>query len=396
MAENERARLFESVKHEFLTVTDSAGLAALVERAPFMLEDAFLGAVEGWLAEADAAGAQDAAQGIRERLSVLRELVAESMPSWRDAIDRFAAARSAADLAALVRDIPLVRDRAFQGLIEGLIAEARQHGDEQDADALQLRLDDLVAATRGSSGATLAALLEQMRSADPVAAAARDSSPELLDAAERQALALLRNLTDQQQLLSLVHQAPFVIDEPFIALVEQSLAEAKDAGDLALAGDLRARLEGLRMIKAQVQVTLPQTLEAFASVRDGGELLALGQRVPFIYEERFIDAVEGAIAELEQGGGQIEAQGLRARLDALRQIRIQREMAEQSPMMQALISFLNVATDEEAGAIFEAQRDVLDDDQAQTTLDDEFSGGDEESQQRIEERSALLRQLRQR
>jgi hypothetical protein len=395
MADSDRARLFEAVKHEFLTVTDTAELGALVERAPFMLEDDFLGAAEQWLAEADAAGALDVAEGIRERLEVLRELVAEAMPSWRAAIDRFAAARSTDDVEALARDIPLVRQRAFQGLIEGLIAEARQNGDEQDAEALQLRLDDLIRASQALSGTTLAGLIAQMRASDPVATAARAESPELLEQAERQALALLRNLSDQQQLLTLVQQAPFVLDDPFLTLVEQAIAAADLAEDRTVAGGLRARLEGLRMIRAQVQITLPQTLEAFASVRDGGDLLALGQRVPFIYEESFIAAVESAIDELEQGGGQIEAQGLRARLDALRQIRIQREMAEQSPLMQALILYLNAAEDAEARQIYAEQRELLDDDQAQATLDEEFSGGDPESQQRIEERSALLRELRQ-
>ena len=53
------------------------------------------------------------------------------------------------------------------------------------------------------------------------------------------------------------------------------------------------------------------------------------------------------------------------------------------------------AEDAEARQIYAEQRELLDDDQAQATLDEEFSGGDPESQQRIEERSALLRQLRQ-
>ncbi len=386
---------YESVKHEFMTVPDSIGLAELVDREPFMADSAFLTVAEGWLAEAEAAGALDMAQGLRERIEVLRELIAQDTPSWREAIERFAAARDVGELAALIRDIPLAGDPSFQRLIEGLIAEAEQNRDTEDAAALRMRLEDLRQAIAGSSEhLTLASLLVQMQADDAVATVARTENPELVEQAERQALALLKHLTDQQQLINLVSQAPLVLDEPFLIRVEQSIAEAELENDTETAGGLRARLEGLRMIKAQVQVTLPQTLQAFANTRDAGDLLSLAQRVPFVLEESFITAVERAITGLESGGSQIEAEGLRVRLDALRQIRTQQEMAEESPTMQAIINFLNAPDDEAARQIFALQHDLLDTADAQQMLAEGFSGGDPESQQRIEERAQLLQTLR--
>jgi hypothetical protein len=389
------SELFESIKQEFLTVPDSTALLALVEQAPFMLEDDFLKTVELWQAEAEAAEGWDVAAGLRERLEVLRELADQSTADWTAALEAFVAARTNDDLRNLIRDVPLASDPSFHGVIEQLITHANESGDQSDAEAMQLRLNDLRdLTTTQATSLTLASLLEQMRSVDPYAASARINDPEMITQAERQALALLRHLSDQQQLLALVGQAPFVLDDTFLVQVEQMLASAEAAGDTNEAGAIRARLEGLRMIKTQVQITLPQTLEAFAGVRDGGELLALSQRVPFVLDDSFITAVERAIDELDQGGGQTEAEGLRVRLSALRQLREQRDLADRSPVMQALLNFLNAQDEVAAELIYTTQRDVLDTDEAQETLNTVFAGGDGESQQRIEDRQGLLRSLR--
>jgi hypothetical protein len=232
----------------------------------------------------------------------------------------------------------------------------------------------------GGAGLTLAELVGRMQQDDPNVAT--------------EALALLAGVGSQQELLTLIGQMPIVLEDHFLALVEQAIAQADKANDPMVAGRLRAQLEGLRMVKAQVEITLPQTLEAFASVRDAGELLALVQRAPFVLEERFVLAVERAIDELEGGGGMVEAAGLRVRLNALRQIRNQQEQAEQSSLMQALLNFLNAPDDQGATAIYALQYQELDSDEAVHTLEHGFAGGDPESQQRIEERTALLRHLR--
>jgi hypothetical protein len=140
---DDRARLFESIKHEFLTVPDSVALAELAGRAPFILDADFLVAVQGWLDEAEAAGGSDLAEGLRERLHVLHELVAQDMPSWRETIDAFADAGTSDELAALIDTNPLVRDPSFQTVIADLIVQAEELGDLDDAQALRLRLADL-------------------------------------------------------------------------------------------------------------------------------------------------------------------------------------------------------------------------------------------------------------
>jgi hypothetical protein len=387
---------YEAIKHEFMTVPDSMALAELLDREPYIGDNAFYETAEGWLAEAEHAGASDMAAGLRERLEVLRELLDQNTSGWREAIDRFAAAQSIDDLAALARDIPLVREQPFLELISGLISEAEQQQDHEDAQALKLRLEDLQnVIIHSQANLTLADLLTQMREPDPIATAARTNDPEGVDQAERQALALLSHLTDQSQLISLISQAPLVLDEPFLARVEQAIANAELANDADAVEGLRTRLRLLRQMKMHVQVTLPQTLEAFAQTRDGSDLLELAQRVPFMLEDGFIEAVERAINGLQAGGSPIEAKGLQLRLNALREIRAQQRMAQQSPIMQALINFLNAPDQTAAADIFALQRDLLTTDEAETLLREEFSGGNSESQQRIEERTALLATLRQ-
>jgi hypothetical protein len=393
----EREQLFESIKQEFLTVPDSVALAELIERAPFMCDDDFLATVEQWLVEAETAEGWDVAAGLRERLDVLRELAnpSESTADWPAALEAFAGANTTEELIALARDLPLVREPAFHTIVEQLIAHAEASGEQNDAQALRLRLTDLQQITIDEPpGVTLATLLGQMASTDLYTTSARESDPALLEDAERQALALLRHLSDQQQLLALVGQAPFVLDDTFLVRVEQALAAAEAAGDTAEAGGLRARLEGLRMIKTQVQITLPQTLAAFASVADGGEMLALTQRAPFVLDDSFLSAVERTIQELDDGGGDVEAEGLRVRLSALRQLRDQRDLAQQSPVMQALLNFLNAHDDAAAEAIYTQQQEQLNSDEAQQTLETAFAGGDPESQRRIEERRTLLQAFR--
>jgi excinuclease UvrABC nuclease subunit len=207
-------------------------------------------------------------------------------------------------------------------------------------------------------------------------------------------LRVLAELPNQQALLELAAQAPFVLEEAFLQRVEQRMDQASGEGDADLAGRLRARLEGLRLIQSNVQITLPQTLEAFAAVRDAGELLALAQRAPYVLEESFAAAVEHMIAELEQAGSLQDAGALRMRLAALRELAEQRAAADASPLMQALIAFLNAHDSASARAQFVLQRELLDSDDAQILLESAFAGGDAESDQRIAERAQLLRLLR--
>ncbi len=82
------------------------------------------------------------------------------------------------------------------------------------------------------------------------------------------------------------------------------------------------------------------------------------------------------------------------RLSALQLLAEQRAQAGESPVMQALIDFLNASSAEAAEAVFMQQHETLDSEEAQQILQEAFSGGDPESQERIEERQELLNNLR--
>ena len=362
----QQAVLFETVRQAFLEAPDGAALIELVEQNPFMLEPAFLLAMEEWAIAAEQEADADMAAAVRERLEVLQELASPELPDVRAALEAFAVSQTPDDLQQLLDDYPIASETSFHDLVAQLIAHAEQGGEHDDAQALRMRLNDL----------------RQLAGAGPTRAA--------LDGA----LEVLAALPNQQALLDLVAQAPFVLEEAFLARVEERLEAAQQSGDDDLAGRLRARLEGLRLVQSNVQITLPQTLDAFAAVRDTGELLELAQRAPFILEERFADAVELAIRELEQAQAVDEAGALRMRLEAVRELAAQRSAADQSPVMQALIAFLNAHDEAAARLVFEMHHDTLDSQDAQHTIAQAFAGGNAESQQRIEERAHLLRSLR--
>ncbi|HEU5088602.1 MAG TPA: hypothetical protein VFT99_14200, partial [Roseiflexaceae bacterium] len=358
--------LFETVRQAFLEAPDGATLIELVEQYPFMLEPSFLLTVEEWASSAEQEGDAEMAAALRERLEVLQELASPDLPDVRAALEAFAISQTPEDLQQLLDDYPVAAESSFHDLVAQLIAHAEQAGEHDDGQALRMRLNDL--RQLAGAGPTLAAL---------------DGALEVLAA-----------LPNQQALLDLVAQAPFVLEETFLARVEERLEEAQQSGDDDLAGRLRARLEGLRLVQSNVQITLPQTLDAFAAVRDTGELLELAQRAPFILEERFADAVELAIRELEQAEAVDEAGALRMRLEAVRELAAQRSAADQSPLMQALIAFLNAHDEAAARRVFETYHDTLDSQDAQNTVEQAFAGGNAESQQRIDERARLLRSLR--
>lgn len=360
-----REALFEHVRDQLLATRDETELSMLIAQYPFLIEEDFLQAAERWQAEAELQHAHDLAEALRERLVILRELASQDLPEIQATLSAFAAVQSAEELESLTTQYPMLLEPAFQDIVSQIIDHARQMGEHDDATALSMRLNDL----RELAGR------QQSLSYDRLAQ-------------------IVLDLPDQQSLLELTQHTPDILDEGFIQDIERRLNQADAQGERELSGKLRARLEGLRHVQSQVQVALPQTLEAFAATHDPGEILALGQRAPYIFEDRFTQAVEHAIAELEQLGASEPAEGLRLRLAALRSLAEQRAQAGESPMMQALIDFLNASSDATARLVFEQHRDVLDNEQAQEVLQDAFAGGDPESQQRIEERQNLLRQLR--
>lgn len=159
--------------------------------------------------------------------------------------------------------------------------------------------------------------------------------------------------------------------------------------------ELRAEFDAfLTQNQGQIDALVEEAFDAFAATRDSDELRELAQNVPFLLDDAFAELVEDAIADAEQHGESDSAEGLRARLDGLRQIRDQEDLENGPPLVQALMAFLNAADEPAAIAVFRAQHALLASDEAQTTLDAFFQGADPESQARVEERSALLARLR--
>ncbi len=362
---SEREALFESIKDALLDTGDELALSELIGEHPFLLEEDFLRTAERWQFEAEAAHNHVLADGLRERIEVLHELARQDLPEIQATLTAFSEVQSIEEMEALAAQRPMILQPAFHDILSQIIEHARQMGEHDDVAALSMRLNDV------------RELAAQQQASD---------YDRLAD--------MLINLPDQHSLLELAQRTPEILEADFISDIEARLVKAEEEQDRELIGRLRARLEGLRHIQAQVQIALPQTLEAFASTRDPGEILALGQRAPYIFEERFTAAVEQAIAELEQLGATEPAEGLRMRLSALQLLAEQRAQAGESPVMQALIDFLNASSAEAAEAVFMQQHETLDSEEAQQILQEAFSGGDPESQERIEERQELLNNLR--
>jgi hypothetical protein len=174
------------------------------------------------------------------------------------------------------------------------------------------------------------------------------------------------------------------------AVDEQGVRAALEA-DPALKQEFEAFLA---QNQGQIDALVAEAFDAFAATRDSDELRELARGMPFLLDDAFAELVEDAIEDAEQHGDGDSAEGLRARLDGLRQIRDQHDLENGPPLVQALVAFLNAPDGTQAAAVFHERRDLLAGDEAQATLDAFFQGADPESQQRVEERSALLARLR--
>jgi hypothetical protein len=144
----------------------------------------------------------------------------------------------------------------------------------------------------------------------------------------------------------------------------------------------------------QIDALVSEAFDRFLAAADSDQLDALAWEVPFLLDESFAQMVLQVAGEAQSAGDADLADGLRARLEGLDAIREQRAIAQGSPLVEALLQFLNAATDDEARALFATSQDLMTSDEAQEILDTGFQGADEESQQRIAQRSELLRTLR--
>lgn len=185
------------------------------------------------------------------------------------------------------------------------------------------------------------------------------------------------------------------------------MGEADTTPFADLPGDLRARLvaagatdaESLRAAlahDADLAVSwqgfvLDQLVEGFLRVTDSDGMAAFWQEVPGELEQPFLETVRAQIAHAHQGGDQSRATALQPRLAGLEALLAQ---SQQPPYVEALMAFLQATTDDQARAIFDARRDLLQPSQAQQTLDEQFRSDDPATRQRMSQRSLLLRELR--
>jgi len=135
-------------------------------------------------------------------------------------------------------------------------------------------------------------------------------------------------------------------------------------------------------------------IHAFANTRDREALLELSDHVPLITTDDFIETVQRAIdAALNQGDYE-NAEALRQRLDALKEIRAMKAYQRQAPLAQAVIAFVQAEDDEAARRAYAAHREQLDTDAAEKMLAEDFEAADEKARAHLRRRAAMLRALR--
>jgi hypothetical protein len=174
------------------------------------------------------------------------------------------------------------------------------------------------------------------------------------------------------------------------AVDEQGVREALERDP-----ELRREFEAfLAQNQGQIDALVAEAFDAFAATRDSDELRELARGMPFLLDDAFAELVEDAIRDAERHGEAEVVDGLRARLDGLRQVRDQQDLENGPPLVQALVAFLNAPDEAAAAQLFASRRELLAGDEAQATLDAFFQGADPESQARVEQRSALLARLR--
>lgn len=163
--------------------------------------------------------------------------------------------------------------------------------------------------------------------------------------------------------------------------------------DPALAADLQAFAEA--NAEALAGGAMAALIAAFAAVENSEQMAAFWQSVPAGLEEPLMEAVAEIIAEAEQAGDAETVEHLRPRLEGFRQIhKASEQAAEQPPVVQAVIAFVQAEDDDAAEALFAQQRLLLQPYEAQRLLDEQVSSDDPATLQRIAERRALLRRLR--
>ncbi len=170
-------------------------------------------------------------------------------------------------------------------------------------------------------------------------------------------------------------------------VIDQASFEAALARD----PELRAAVE------AQ-QVLLMSLIREFVAVEDPDQMEAFWRVVPAEIEDPIIQAVARLIDQARAGGDIQTAENLAAKLADFQQICEEAQAEQQpsgSPVVDALIEFVNAPDESTARAVYEANTGLLMPLEAREILDENIEGAtDAEFRQHLAERAALLRELR--
>ncbi len=162
----------------------------------------------------------------------------------------------------------------------------------------------------------------------------------------------------------------------------------------------RLRTQFANITAAQIQADLLAAFETLNEVVDSQALLALAQEKPVMLTDGFIAGIEAVIAQAEAVGDADTAEGLHWRLADLRRIRAGLAEPPEPPLLpRALMTFLDAKDEAAARAVFAWAWVLLQSDEAQRILDEQFRDPKDRSdtareKRHLAERRALLRRLR--
>ncbi len=136
-------------------------------------------------------------------------------------------------------------------------------------------------------------------------------------------------------------------------------------------------------------------MQDFIRIENTSELYGFWQHVPTQLEEALMAVIEERIQQAERDDQAEFARGLRQRLAAFRSLHNQHEAARRSPVAQALMYFLQAPGEDGARHAYAARLAILQTEEAQRVLEEQLRGSNPQAEQRLAERRALLRALRQ-
>jgi len=143
------------------------------------------------------------------------------------------------------------------------------------------------------------------------------------------------------------------------------------------------------------EAKLAALVQHFARIESTAELYDFWQHVPYPMEQPLMAMIEERIKHAEHHGQAAFARGLRQRLATFRNLHDQQAAGSRSPTAQALIAFLQAPDESRARYIYTVRLELLHAEEGQRVLDQHLHGSNEQAEQRLAERRALLRALRQ-